>query len=303
VAASASRASAGWVGYSWRNPDDAAAAFTRSGEASRTELDRALTEWSHYDPGQAPIFAAPASVPTMPWKATPTTGLIRGSTSSPDSPVEVRSSAGTVVRSGTTDGSGWFGFVDLAPGIYSATVAGKTYSATVEQGRVAQAAVAGTVDCTSSNSIGPGIPPPASVPSGIPGYHAAWYGQSGYSTLCPGEKSLATVAYYNSGSLGWVTGRMGQVAYLGTWDPVPGQDKPSILGGDGTLGSPVTGWPRYDRVALQPHDYVGPGQVAWFQFSIQAPPTPGTYRLAIRPLIEGSTWMEDYGVFWYVTVK
>jgi len=24
---------------------------------------------------------------------------------------------------------------------------------------------------------------------------------------------------------------------------------------------------------------------------------------AIRPLIEGAHWMEDYGVFWYVTVR
>src|SRR5258706_229496 len=46
----------------------------------------------------------------------------------------------------------------------------------------------------------------------------------------------------------------------------------------------------------------GPIQVAWFQFTVQAPATPGTYRVAIRPLIEGAQWMEDYGVFWQVTV-
>src|SRR5207247_1616789 len=50
--------------------------------------------------------------------------------------------------------------------------------------------------CTSSS--GPGIAPPARVPSGIPGFHAAWYGQSGYPTLCPGERSTAVVAFYNS---------------------------------------------------------------------------------------------------------
>jgi len=165
----------------------------------------------------------------------------------------------------------------------------------------AAATPAQTATCVGS--VGPGIPPPASVPSGIPGFHAHWYGQSGYTTLCPGERSVATVAYYNSGTLGWSSGRMGEVAYLGTWEPMPGQDKPSILGGDGTSGSPSTGWPRYDRVAVQPHEFVGPGQVAWFQFTVQAPAVPGTYRLAIRPLIEGATWMEDYGVFWYVTVK
>ena len=75
------------------------------------------------------------------------------------------------------------------------------------------------------------------------------------------------------------------------------------LGGDGQLGSPATGWPRYNRIAVQPSEYVGPDQVSWFQFTIQAPSTPGTYRLYLRPLIEGAQWMEDYGVFWVVTVK
>src|SRR5437867_5979717 len=154
--------------------------------------------------------------------------------------------------------------------------------------------------CT--NNEGPGIPPPAGLPAGVPGFHAQWYGQSGYPTLCPGARSTATVAYYNAGSQGWVSGRLGQVAYLGTWGPEPGQDLASPLGGDGTFGSPSTGWPRYNRIAIQPAPYVGPGQVAWFQFTIQAPATPGFYRLYLRPLIEGATWMEDFGVFWLVTV-
>ncbi|CAN5143554.1 hypothetical protein BH18CHL2_BH18CHL2_11690 [soil metagenome] len=166
---------------------------------------------------------------------------------------------------------------------------------TASLGAVPSAAV-----CVSSS--GPGIPPPASVPAGLAGFHAHWYGQSGYPSLCPGERSTAVVAFYNSGSRGWVDGRMGEVAYLGTWVPEPGQDRPSILGGDGTRDSPATGWPRYDRVAVQPASYVGPGQVAWFQFTVQAPPLAGTYRLAIRPLIEGAAWLEDFGVFWYVTV-
>jgi hypothetical protein len=152
-----------------------------------------------------------------------------------------------------------------------------------------------TAACTST--VGPGIAPPTSLPSGLPGFHAAWYGQSGYPTLCPGERSTATVAYYNSGSQGWVRGRTGETAFLGTSGPVPGHDQPSQLGGLGT------GWPNFNRVAVQPADYVGPGQVAWFQFTIQAPTVPGVYRLYIRPVIEGATWMEDYGVFWQVTVK
>jgi hypothetical protein len=153
------------------------------------------------------------------------------------------------------------------------------------------------------SSVGPGIPPPGGVAVGAPGLHAAWYGQSGYPTLCAGQRSTAVVAFLNSGSQGWVSGRMGEVAYLGTWGPEPGQDRASPLGGDGQFGSPDTGWPRYDRIAVQPAAYVGPGQVAWFQFTIQAPTTPGVYRLYLRPLIEGAAWLEDYGVFWVVVVR
>jgi hypothetical protein len=156
---------------------------------------------------------------------------------------------------------------------------------------------------TCQRTDGPGIAAPSNVASGIGGFHASWYGQSGYSTLCPGETATAVVAYYNSGTRGWLADKMGQVAYLGTWNPEPGQDRASMLGGDGGAGSPDTGWPRYNRVAAQPAQWVGPNQVAWFQFTIVAPSTPGTYRLAIRPLVEGAQWMEDYGVFWIVTVR
>ena len=165
--------------------------------------------------------------------------------------------------------------------------------------RVANAALPAAV-CAKSE--GPGIPAPTGLPAGISGFHAQWYGQSGYPTLCPGDRSTATVAYYNSGSLGWLSGKLGEVAYLGTWEAEPGQDQASPLGGDGTNGSPATGWPRYNRIAIQPAPYVGPGQVAWFQFTIQAPAEPGYYRLYLRPLVEGATWMEDFGVFWLVTV-
>jgi hypothetical protein len=172
--------------------------------------------------------------------------------------------------------------------------------ATLVVGPAAAPAPAAAATCTGST--GPGIPPPAGLAAGVAGFHAQWYGQSGYPTLCPGARSTATVAYYNSGSLGWVSGKLGEVAYLGTWGPEPGQDRASALGGDGTMGSPSTSWPRYNRIAMQPAPYVGPGQVAWFQFTIQAPLTPGSYRLYLRPLVEGATWMEDFGVFWLITV-
>lgn len=299
---------AGWVGYSYRSPDAAATAGSRAGAASRAELARALTQASPYDALSPPVFASPASVPSMPWKAQPATGHLRGQARDgggmpfADAQVDLYDdTTGAFVTSRRTDGRGWFGFVDLAPGRYRVQAGSGSATAAVLAGAVATANPIGSASCASS--VGPGIPPPAKVPSGLSGFHASWYGQSGYPTLCPGQRATAVVAYYNAGSRGWVLARLGEVAYLGTWNPEPGQDRPTFLGGDGQLGSPDTGWPHYNRVAVQPAPYVGPNQVAWFQFTIEAPATPGTYRLSIRPLVEGATWMEDYGVFWYVTVR
>jgi len=304
---------AGWVGYSYRTPDDLANAGTRSSDASRAALTSALVP---------AVFAESVPVPAMAWKTQPTTGHVRGVARAADgtplaqSRVDlIEDSTGAVARTQTTDGQGWFAFVDVLPARYRVKTATDTHVLDVAAGRLS------TVDAASpplptpspsptpspvptcTSSVGPGIPPPPSVAAGIPGFHASWYGQSGYPTLCAGQSATATVAYYNSGSRGWVSGRMGEMAYLGTWGPEPGQDRATMLGGDGSFGSPATGWPRYNRIAAQPADYVGPGQVAWFQFTIQAPSTPGSYRLYLRPLVEGATWMEDYGVYWVVTVK
>ncbi|MBA3885339.1 MAG: family 10 glycosylhydrolase [Acidobacteria bacterium] len=83
-----------------------------------------------------PVFADPATVPVLVWKANPVTGHLRGT---------VRNEAGVVVDTGliqvtqdeaavpggpgrtsvasATDGNGYYGGVDLAPGTYRVTVA------------------------------------------------------------------------------------------------------------------------------------------------------------------------------------
>ena len=281
---------------------------------------------------QPPVFADAPSIPAMTWKTQPIFGHLRGTAVATNGTLLtgtvlhlVEPVTGAVLRTATTDGSGWFGFVDLPIGTYRVT----TDSPRVTGGTLGQATiVAGVVSLlgavttpgsptptptatpsaspsptTCQRTDGPGIAAPAKVASGLAGFHASWYGQSGYSTLCPGQTATAVVAYYNSGTRGWLADTMGQVAYLGTWNPEPGQDRASMLGGDGAAGSPNTGWPRFNRVATQPAQWVGPNQVAWFQFTIVAPSAPGTYRLAIRPLVEGAQWMEDFGVFWIVTVR
>src|SRR5207247_4007928 len=73
----------GWVGYSYRTPDcytNSSAEFQppRSGDLSRAELTRALTEPSEYVTVLPPVFSMPATVPTMPWTTAPTAGRLGG---------------------------------------------------------------------------------------------------------------------------------------------------------------------------------------------------------------------------------
>ena len=142
---------------------------------------------------------------------------------------------------------------------------------------------------TCTDSVAPGVAP-VSATTGLTGAHAALYARSGFPTLCPGSSTTVTIAFLNTGSLGWYGN-----AALGTWGPEPGQDRASALS--------ATSWSRSNRPAIQAEPYVGPGQVTWFQFGVQAPITPGTYKLGLRPLLEGQQWLEDPGLTFYVFVK
>ena len=150
---------------------------------------------------------------------------------------------------------------------------------------------------TCTDTVGPGVAPVAAT-NGLAGAHASLYARSGFPTLCPGSSATVTIAFQNTGSLGWYGN-----AAIGTWGPEPGQDRASALGGDGTGGSPATRWSLPNRPAIQTTPYVGPGQVMWFEFGVQAPMTPGTYKLALRPLLEGQQWLEDPNLTFYVLVK
>jgi uncharacterized lipoprotein YddW (UPF0748 family) len=146
----------GWVGYSYRSPDCLSVApycpgTVRSTQESRAELTQALTQPSELDPITPPVFAMPASVPSMPWKTQPTTGHLRGTVRTEQGGVpfdQIRLDlfdAGTDAPIGSTltNGSGWFGFVDLRPARYKVILDGSRVTgsrvavATVTAGQVA----------------------------------------------------------------------------------------------------------------------------------------------------------------------
>ena len=120
----------GWVGYSYRSPDCLSVApicgtTSRSTDASRAELTRALTQPSEYDTVLPPVFSTPATVPTMPWKTAPTRGHIAGTVKTNTGIaidqilVEVREAeTDALVMSRLSDGLGYVAFVDLLPGRY-----------------------------------------------------------------------------------------------------------------------------------------------------------------------------------------
>ena len=123
-------------------------------------------------------------------------------------------------------------------------------------------------------------------------YHSAWAAQSPYPTLAPNALSGPLVIQFrNTGSATWLKGVMGQQANLGVVN-------------DNNMWSPLgIGWLSANRVAAQQEAAVAPGGIATFNFQVRAPSAPGVYRIALRPVIDGTTWMEDQGVFLVITVQ
>jgi hypothetical protein len=124
------------------------------------------------------------------------------------------------------------------------------------------------------------------------GFHSVWAGQSADPTVTPGQVTTLVVALRNTGYRGWYQGSPGQQASLGTASPI-----------DGARPELAYNWISANRIATTTTAYVGPGQTGWFQFQIHAPSTPGTYRLDVRGVVDGTTWLEDAGAYWTITVR
>jgi hypothetical protein len=122
-------------------------------------------------------------------------------------------------------------------------------------------------------------------------YHSRWVSQSAYPTLRAGQVSGAlSIAFRNSGSESWIRGTLGQEARLAV-----NQD-------DAQWAALGVNWMSANRVAAQTEATVVPGGVATFTFQVRAPMTPGLYAIHLRPVIDAVSWMEDEGVFLYITV-
>ncbi|MEP7003033.1 MAG: CAP domain-containing protein [Chloroflexota bacterium] len=123
-------------------------------------------------------------------------------------------------------------------------------------------------------------------------YHSKWAAQTAYPTLSAGQTSAPlTITFTNAGTATWRKGVLGQEARLG------------INLDDLSWASLGVNWPLQNRVATQTEATVAPGQNVTFTFQVKAPAAPGVYSIHLRPVIEGTAWMEDEGVFLIVTVS
>jgi uncharacterized protein YkwD len=165
---------------------------------------------------------------------------------------------------------------------YRAIGIGRSYSPASQYGWYWDADFGGIADAAATTVVAPFDQ----------GFHAAWAGQSPDPTLAPGAVTTLVVALRNTGYRGWYQGSPGQQANLGTAAPLD-VARPDL----------AQGWLSNDRIATTTTSYVGPGQTGWFQFQIHAPSTPGVYRLDVRGVVDGATWLEDPGIYFTITVR
>lgn len=121
IASPGGKTAAGVLGYSYAVPN-------KDGVSQSTTW-KALTDDTtaeSYDPGGTPVFGTLATVPSMPWKTSTTKGhamgYVRNNANNAVFDGAAVSISGPVSRTLTTDGTGFFGAVDLPVGTYTLTV-------------------------------------------------------------------------------------------------------------------------------------------------------------------------------------
>jgi hypothetical protein len=115
-------------------------------DSSTSAAPPAADRFDFLSQGENAPFARMAPVPPMPWIDTPVAGWIAGTAIGPDGKgidgagVEMRRAGWWPFRRAlhtVTDGNGWFGFADVAPGRYQVRLPGSAPAlAEVEAGRV-----------------------------------------------------------------------------------------------------------------------------------------------------------------------
>src|SRR5207249_237714 len=101
-------------------------------------------------------------------------------------------------------------------------------------------------------------------------------------TLAPGTLTSYSVHYRNTGLLPWQRGGAAQVNLAVAGDSA-----------DFTRAGIGVNWISENRIVTTGEQMVLPGMLGTFTFTVRAPATPGVYRVPLRLVIDGLTWLED----------
>jgi len=125
-------------------------------------------------------------------------------------------------------------------------------------------------------------------------YHHSFVSQNGYPTVAHAQAYNFVVRVQNTGSATWTRDQV-NLATDRARDRIPGFARESAD------GSP-SGWISQNRIRFQEAS-VPPGGTATYSFYMRNDSTAsGTYREYFRVVADGVTWMEDYGIYYNVTV-
>jgi len=129
----------------------------------------------------------------------------------------------------------------------------------------------------SESSAAPSVEPPVAEL-----FHAEWYTQTNDLELSPGEIGDVTVVLRNVGHTSWVR-------------DTPAEVRIGELGSEPLPEDMRVGWLTPNRPAAQSEPVVGEQGLATFTFRVKGG-RPGVYRLGLRPVLDGVTWLEDDGI-------
>lgn len=107
------------------------------------------------------------------------------------------------------------------------------------------------------------------------------------TTVQPGSKFYVTVQAYNAGNQTWQQSNL----HIGTSNP---NDRSSVFYD--------SSWLDPQRPAGMQQSSVAPGSTATFNFTMDAPSTPGSYKEYFNLVDDGVTWLNDPGLYFYINV-
>lgn len=110
---------------------------------------------------------------------------------------------------------------------------------------------------------------------------------NGSITLTPGQSENLVLELKNTGDTVWEK----DTFHLGT---SRSQDRISSFAN--------ATWLSANRIGID-KDMVEPGYIAQFKFTVIAPQTSGVYYEYFRPVVDGTAWLSDVGIYWKITVK